>query len=53
MADQILVLHEGRVVERGTHNELLSLHGRYTSLWEKQIRDDTARDSCEVDSHAS
>jgi len=42
MADQIVVLHEGRVVERGTHMELLALKGRYTSLWEKQIRDDTA-----------
>jgi subfamily B ATP-binding cassette protein MsbA len=35
-ADQILVLEEGLVVERGTHNELMALGGRYRSLYEKQ-----------------
>jgi ATP-binding cassette subfamily B protein/subfamily B ATP-binding cassette protein MsbA len=31
-ADLICVMHEGEIVERGTHNELLSLNGYYTKL---------------------
>ena len=37
-ADQILVLHAGRVVESGAHAELLERKGRYASMWKKQIR---------------
>jgi subfamily B ATP-binding cassette protein MsbA len=35
-ADQILVLESGRIVERGTHAELLALNGRYRQLYDKQ-----------------
>ncbi len=35
-ADQIIVLENGKVNERGTHNELLSLNGLYSRLWEEQ-----------------
>ncbi|HEY4303784.1 MAG TPA: ABC transporter ATP-binding protein [Gemmatimonadaceae bacterium] len=35
-ADQILVLEDGQIVERGTHRELLALGGRYRQLYEKQ-----------------
>jgi len=35
-ADQILVLEDGIVVERGTHRELLAAGGRYRQLYEKQ-----------------
>ena len=35
-ADQILVLHQGRVVERGTHMQLLELKGEYSRMWALQ-----------------
>ncbi len=35
-ADEILVLHAGRVIERGTHAELLQLNGYYWRMWELQ-----------------
>lgn len=35
-ADQILLLHRGRVAERGTHQELVALGGRYAQLWRLQ-----------------
>lgn len=37
-ADQILVLEEGEIVERGTHSELLAMEGRYKQLYDKQYR---------------
>ena len=37
-SDQILVLEHGQIVERGTHEELLELDGRYRQLYDKQYR---------------
>ena len=38
-ADRIVVLDEGRIVESGTHRELLSAGGLYAQLYESQFRD--------------
>lgn len=36
-ADQILVMENGKIVERGTHNELLERDGLYANLWKVQV----------------
>jgi ABC-type multidrug transport system fused ATPase/permease subunit len=38
LADRILVLERGRIVEDGTHNELLTVGGRYAAMWRMQAR---------------
>ena len=35
-ADEIIVLDNGAIVERGTHQALLDAHGRYAAMWARQ-----------------
>lgn len=37
-ADQILVVEAGEILERGTHDDLISMNGRYKQLYDKQYR---------------
>ena len=39
-ADQILVLEKGQIVERGNHQELLKLEGKYKELYELQFENE-------------
>ena len=39
-ADRILVIEKGRIVESGTHRELLNLQGKYYNLYTKQFREE-------------
>ena len=38
--DRIIVLDKGKIVESGTHQELIGLNGKYKELMEKQINND-------------
>ena len=44
-ADQILVLDHGRIVERGTHAELLAHRGAYAAMWDIQSREKAKADA--------
>jgi ATP-binding cassette subfamily B protein len=38
-ADMILVLDQGRIVERGCHEELLAMRGLYREIYDLQLKD--------------
>lgn len=51
-ADNIVVLGEGKVVEQGTHDELLGLNGKYAEMWNMQLhssRNSSATNLSEVE----
>ncbi len=46
-ADEIIVLNDGVIVERGTHNALLAMGGLYASMWNRQREAAEAREKLE------
>ena len=47
-ADQIVVLDEGQIAERGTHDELLDLGGLYADLWYRQAAEQLAEETAQA-----
>jgi ATP-binding cassette subfamily B protein len=43
-ADEIIVLDQGRIAERGTHSRLLASGGLYASMWNRQREAEEARE---------
>jgi len=52
-ADQILVLDRGRIVERGTHRELLQRGGHYAQMWLLQQQEEAEREKAAASAPAS
>ncbi|MBX9894735.1 MAG: ABC transporter ATP-binding protein/permease [Nitrosomonas sp.] len=42
-ADQILVMEQGCIIERGTHQQLLAANGTYARMWELQQQEETTQ----------
>jgi ATP-binding cassette subfamily B protein len=51
-ADQILVMDQGRIIERGTHTELLVRGGAYAQMWSLQQREEAKRQAETVGTEA-
>jgi ATP-binding cassette subfamily B protein len=43
-ADEIIVLDQGRIAERGSHGELLAKGGLYAGMWNRQREAEAARE---------
>jgi ATP-binding cassette subfamily B protein len=46
VANQIVVLEQGLLVERGTHAELMALDGLYAEIWRRQASDRFSPEAC-------
>jgi len=47
-ADRLVVLDRGRIVEKGTHGELLELGGLYARLYQRQFRDEPVEEAAQL-----
>ena len=47
-ADVILVVKDGKIIEQGTHNELIDRKGAYYSLYTRQFQEEAMNNSLET-----
>ena len=47
-ADEILVIRDGRIAERGSHADLMALGGEYEALWRRQETESADREPAAV-----
>eukprot|EP00795_Rhopilema_esculentum_P006769 gene6769-12335_t len=52
-ADQILVIKDGEIVERGRHDELLNIDGLYAEMWMQQLQGDSLESKISDESNGS
>ncbi len=52
-ADLIYVMDEGRVIEQGTHHQLLALNGHYAASWRRQMRQHLEGEPSDFPAHVS
>jgi len=50
IAERIIVLDDGKIIEEGTHEELISLNGKYKELWEKGFKESNDQDMLDMQS---
>ncbi len=48
-ADEIIVLDQGRIKERGTHGDLIALDGIYAAMWRRQQESDDSSSALSSD----
>ncbi|MGH2575945.1 MAG: ATP-binding cassette domain-containing protein, partial [Ignavibacteria bacterium] len=46
--DRILVIHKGKIIEDGNHNELMRQHGYYYNLYTRQLREQREKELMEI-----
>lgn len=51
--DRIYVMEEGRIIETGSHNELMNSRGRYFELWKEQLPDNFENNTAGVNSNTN
>ena len=44
-ADLILVVHNGKIIERGSHKELMTAHGHYYELYTRQFEEEVEEET--------